>query len=233
MRIAGFVKNSFVDFRGKVASAVFTPFCNLDCYYCHNSWLIHGNDKEPPLSTADILDFLSGRRGLIEGVVVSGGEPLLQEGLGDFLASVKEMGFLTKLDTNGTRPEEMERLLQAKTLDYVAMDIKAPFPRYEEITGSPVRTADIKKSIKILMDSPVETEFRTTVVPVFTLEDMEEMACAIRGAGYYVLQQFHKPEGKDRLNDMRNHLKPHGGEFFEKAREVCLRHVRTVDIRGL
>lgn len=232
MNMMGLVKNSFVDYRGRVAAAVFTPLCNLNCYYCHNSWLIPPPTGQHLLSAEKVLAFLNKRKGLLEGVVVSGGEPLLQEGLDEFLASVKELGFYTKLDTNGTQPSALLRLLTQNLLDCVAMDLKAPFNRYLEITGIPVEEKTIRESIRILLSSSVEVEFKTTVVPLFSLEDIGAMARSIDGAACYVLQQFRKPAGRDRLIDMRNHLKPHNREFFNQAADLCRRHVRLVETRG-
>ena len=232
MKIAGFVKNSFVDYRGKVASVVFTPYCNLNCYFCHNSHLLTGYDEENMISHEYVFDFLKSRKGLIEALVISGGEPLINEDIAQFLKTVKNMGYYTKLDTNGTFPEKLTELLEMNILDFVAMDIKAPFKKYTEITGININTEKIKKSISILMESNIEKEFRTTFVPVLSLYDIEEMAGYIKGADYYVLQQFKKPEEKDRLSDMRNFIKPHPKDFLDKAREICMKYVRTVGIRG-
>ena len=138
MNIAGFQGTSFVDFPGNIASVVFTPGCNLNCFYCHNRWLVNEQPDIQTIPPSEVLECLKRRKGKIDGVVLSGGEPTLQEGLASFLGELKSMGYKTKLDTNGTRPALLASFIRSGSLDYVAMDIKAPRDKYESVCGVPV-----------------------------------------------------------------------------------------------
>jgi len=227
-------KNSFVDYRGKVATVIFTPLCNFDCFYCHNSQLlINKSHYSGEISELEFFSYLDKRVGLVDGIVISGGEPTLQSDLGAFIKKIKNKGFFVKLDTNGYNPKVLNELIEQNLLDYVAMDLKAPFLKYEQITNCKIDIKKIKQSIEILEQSNVIHEFRTTVIPTFKLEDIEEMVKQVRGTKYYILQQFHKPEGKDRLIDIRNNIKPHKKEFFLKAIEICEKYVQNPEIRAL
>jgi len=234
MKIAGMQKNSFIDYRGKVSTIIFTPFCNFDCFYCHNAQLLKGEEQHCDYtSEEDFFSYLDKRKGLIDGIVVSGGEPTLHSDLEQFIRKIKEKGYYVKLDTNGYKPEVVENLINKNLLDYVAMDIKAPFSQYEDVIKTKIDIEKIKGSIKLLENSNVEHEFRTTVIPTFTLEDIETMAKQVKGCKYYVLQQFHKPTWEDRLVDLRNKLKPLSKEFFEQAIKICEKYVVNAETRGL
>jgi len=222
MRIAGFQKNSFIDYPGKMAAVIFTPGCNMNCYYCHNRSLIRG-DKVKSLYHHDaILDFLDKRKGFLDGVVITGGEPTLQKGLADFIREVKGLGYAVKLDTNGTNPDVLKDLMNKGLLDYVAMDIKAPPSRYEEICGVKIEWKDIYTSIQILLQGNIEYEFRTTLAPSLKEEDVLEMARLVQGARLYALQQYRRPD----INgywDERLSQPPHtGGEIKEWANKISL-----------
>jgi len=162
MKIAGLQKVSLIDYPGKIAAAVFTQSCNLRCGYCHNPELIYPESFNAPYALADIFDFLRSHRGRLEGVVVTGGEPTLQEGLADFLNEVKEMGYSVKLDTNGTRPFVVKRLITEELVDYIAMDIKAPLSKYAQVCGGFVDTEKIAESIALLENSRIDYHFRIT-----------------------------------------------------------------------
>jgi pyruvate formate lyase activating enzyme len=150
MKIAGVVKCSFVDYPGKIAAVVFTPGCNLRCFFCHNKQLI-GAAAPCPATQQEVLAWLKTRRGLIDAVVVSGGEPTLQLDLVGFIAKVHALGYFVKLDSNGTRPNVLASLIDAGLVDYVAMDIKAPHEKYEAICGVPVDLGSVTDSIALLM----------------------------------------------------------------------------------
>jgi len=199
MKISGLKKCSMVDYPGKMAAVVFVPTCNMDCYYCHNRWLLSDETTEAGRHTEDeVFALLEQRRGLLDGVVVTGGEPTLQPGLERFIVEVREMGYPVKLDTNGTRPDIVSDLVRNQIVDYVAMDIKAPPARYEAICGRQMRgfcgsSIDldaIEASIQVLLRGTVDYEFRTTVAPELTRDDFVSMANWIRGAKRYVLQQY-------------------------------------------
>ncbi|MCK5758749.1 MAG: anaerobic ribonucleoside-triphosphate reductase activating protein [Clostridiales bacterium] len=236
MIIAGLQKNSLVDYRGKVAAVVFTPFCNFNCYYCHNRILLETDASKTRYKTIDedeFFAFLDKRVGLIQGVVVTGGEPTLQKDLPEFIRRIREKGFPVKLDTNGGRPEVVSALLEEGLLDSIAMDIKAPFERYDEICGVEVNHENIKRSMQLIMNSGLDYELRTTVTPEFTLDDIRGIAKMIDGCALYVLQQFRKPENHGEFADIRNAKKPHHRAFFDQAVEICTPHATRVITRGV
>lgn len=191
MRIAGIQKMSTVDYPGKLSAVIFTQGCNFRCGYCHNPTLIDKETSEP-LRCEEILAFLERRKGLLDGVVVSGGEPTLQEDLEVFLGRIREKGFLVKLDTNGSRPQVLERLLNYKLLNYVAMDIKAPFIKYGRICGTSVSLDALKQSMALLDKSGIPYEYRTTYAPQLSEEDLVEIAENLEASTPYVLQQYRR-----------------------------------------
>ncbi len=200
MKIAGLVRLSTVDFPGRLAAVVFTAGCDLDCFYCHNRPLIGA--ESPDLALADVVAFLDKRRGVLDGVVVSGGEPTVQPDLPSFLRLLRDMGYAVKLDTNGGRPAVLEQLLQAKPFplsDYIAMDIKAPWSRYPDVCGcGPEVAENVQESVSILSrlaaGAGVEWELRTTVVPQLSEDDLVEMASSLPPVPLYALQQYRRPE---------------------------------------
>lgn len=197
MKIAGLQKNSMIDYPGNISAVVFTQGCNMNCGYCHNRRLIGASPDNQLLEQDSVIDFLKRRRGLIDGVVISGGEPTLQKDLTEFLETVKSMGYKTKLDTNGTDSECLRSLIKNKLLDYVAMDIKAPLCKYRNVCRSQVDTRKIAESINILRMNRVEYEFRTTYAPQLSDQDLAEICETIRGAQRYVLQQYREVELTD------------------------------------
>ena len=192
MRILGLQKLSLVDFPGKVAATVFTGGCDLRCPFCHNAPLVLPGRGTSALDAGGVLDFLASRRGLLDGVVLSGGEPLLQPDAADFLAEVKAMGFSVKLDTNGCHPDALADILDRRLADYVAMDIKNSLEKYPWTVGVPgFDTAPVERSARLLMEGPADYEFRTTLVrPFHEVGDMETIGRWLRGARRYYLQAF-------------------------------------------
>ena len=192
MRILGLQKLSLVDFPGKVAATVFTGGCDLRCPFCHNAPLVLPGRGTSALDAGAVLDFLASRRGLLDGVVLSGGEPLLQPDAADFLAEVKAMGFAVKLDTNGCHPDALADILDRRLADYVAMDIKNSLEKYPWTVGVPgFDTAPVERSARLLMEGPADYEFRTTLVrPFHEVGDMETIGRWLRGARRYYLQAF-------------------------------------------
>ena len=164
MRIGGFQRLSLIDFPGLVAATVFTQGCNFRCGYCHNPELVIPDLFQVPITPEVILDYLNSRRGKLEGVVITGGEPTLQSGLVDFIVKIKTMGFSLKLDTNGSHPEVLASLFSLKLLDYVAMDIKSSLKNYAKAASIACDTAKIQESIQIIIDSGIPYQFRTTTV---------------------------------------------------------------------
>ena len=191
MRIGGFQKLSLVDFPGMVAATIFTQGCNFRCSYCHNPQLVLPQSFQVPLAPEKVLDYLKERRGKIEGIVISGGEPTIQAGLIDFIVNIKIMGFALKLDTNGSHPEVLSALFDLKLLDYVAMDIKTTFEKYDKLVGSACDISKFKESIHLIVNSNIPYQFRTTLVKEFCLDkDLDGIQLMIKGADHYVLQPF-------------------------------------------
>jgi pyruvate formate lyase activating enzyme len=195
MQIAGFQKNSFVDYPGQIAAVVFTPYCNFNCVYCHNDHIL---GKDTPLLNEDaIFSFLNKRAGVLGAVVVSGGEPTLQQNLEEFILRVRSLGYRVKLDTNGAKPRVLQKLLANNLLDYVAMDVKAPLCRYGEIANAPVDIGAVQKSIAILEESSVPHEFRLTFAPQLTQNEAVEAAMLVKGCERFFLQQYRPRNGGD------------------------------------
>jgi len=191
MLIKGLVKTTLIDYPGKVACVVFLARCNFRCPYCQNPDLVAGYGELPTISEEEVFRHLKSRKKWLDGVCVSGGEPTLNEELPEFLRKIKSLGFLVKLDTNGTNPEMLRKLLDEKLIDYVAMDIKAQLERYEEVVKAKVNLEKIKKSVEIIRSNDVDYEFRTTVVPgLLNSEDIEKICSWLRGSKRYYLQQF-------------------------------------------
>ena len=191
MKIYGLQKMTLLDFPGRVACTVFLGGCDFRCPFCHNYELACGK-AEPVMEEDELYAFLEKRRGLLDGVAVTGGEPTLSRGLPDLLRRVKQMGFLTKLDTNGYHPEILKKLLGEGLADYVAMDIKNSPEKYAMTAGlEKIEMDRILESIRVLMESGTDYEFRTTVVSqLHEAQDFEEIGRMIRGAKRYFLQQF-------------------------------------------
>lgn len=197
MYICGLQKLAMVDYPGKLAATVFTGGCNLRCPFCHNALLVTRLDETPEIPEREVLDFLASRRGLLDGVVLSGGEPLMQPGAADFLQAVRNLGFAVKLDTNGCYPAPLSDILARGLVDYVAMDIKNSREKYAATVGVPgFDLAPVEESIRLLKASGVDYEFRTTVVREFhTADDIRAIGQWVgdrpaRPASRYFLQSF-------------------------------------------
>lgn len=191
MKICGLQKTTLLDFPGHVAATIFTGGCNFRCPFCHNSDLLE-NDVPPAFTEEEVLSFLSKRRGILEGVAITGGEPTLQPELRDFILKVRGLGLRIKLDTNGYRPQVLRALCEEGLLDYVAMDIKTCRERYPEVAGVPsVQIKNIEESVDFLISGRVPYEFRTTVVrELHSAGDFEKIGAWISGASRYYLQNF-------------------------------------------
>ncbi len=191
VEIKGLEKFAPKDFRGFISSTVFLGGCNFKCPYCHNSDLVLKPQSLPTFPMEYFLDYLDSRKGWLEGICISGGEPLLHDDLETLLALIKERDLLVKLDTNGSFPDRLEALIQKKLVDWIAMDIKAPLERYAEVAGTVVNEEDILRSIDILRNSGLKHIFRCTVVPgLVGSEDIERISLLIKGAEVFQLQQF-------------------------------------------
>jgi pyruvate formate lyase activating enzyme len=194
--IKGFLETSFVDWPGKICSVIFFSQCNFRCRYCHNARLVLQPETFTTIGFDTIMQYLNGQKGWIDGVCVSGGEPTLHPSLPLVLAALKEKGFLTKLDTNGSHPGVLQTLLAEGLVDYIAMDVKASLneTQYCAIIQAPDMLAAVKKSIRIIIDSGIEHEFRCTVLPSYhNPEEIVEIARELNGAHRLRIQNF-KPE---------------------------------------
>jgi len=188
MKIGGFQKTTLVDYPGKVASIVFLSSCNMRCGYCYNADLACG--RVPTVSEQAVLQQLEDRKKYVDAVVVTGGEPTIWPDLPLFLEKLKKKGFSVKLDSNGLQPERLDAILKAGFVDYVAMDVKAPYAKYAEITGVLLDPGVIRQSIELTKYSGVDYEFRTTVAPGLTSDDIKTIAQQIAPARRWFLQPF-------------------------------------------
>jgi len=210
---------------------LFAGGCNFRCPYCQNSGLVLHPESLPEINPADVFQLLRRRRGLVDGVVITGGEPTLHGSLEDFLRKLKELGLATKLDTNGYRPQVLRELLEQGLLDYVAMDIKAPPAKYSLAAGVPIDLRRIEESIGLILSSGIEHEFRTTVVPgIVAPEDIEEMAKIIAGARKCVLQQF-RPQGT--LDPRFEEVAPYPAQTLQEIARTAGRWIEQTAVRGL
>lgn len=229
MRIDGLQTLTLLDYPGKVACTVFTSGCNMRCPFCHNASLVCG-EVPPFMEKEEFFAFLKKRTGVLDGVCVTGGEPLLQEGLIPFLLEVKEKGFTTKLDTNGLLHDRLRAVVEAGAVDYVAMDIKNCKARYAETTGVPgLDLAPIEKSVQFLMEGKVDYEFRTTVVKeLHNKADFGEIGQWLKGAKRYFLQSF-----KDSGDILSPGLSPMEKADLLEIRDRLRADIPVVELRGV
>ena len=228
MNFCGIEKSSLVDFGDKLTCTVFTHGCNFKCPFCHNAKLVQ-EGPERDISDKEVFDYLVSRRRILDAVCVSGGEPTLHPEIREFLKGVKQMGLLTNLDTNGTNPDFLIKLIEDGLVDYVAMDIKNCFSSYGPITGtSDGYISNVKKSVEILLSDRVDYEFRTTLVNGFhTIETVEEMAKDINGAKRLYLQKF-----VDRGTCLTEGLEEISEEKAMEFLRVFSKTVKEVKLRG-
>ena len=232
MKIAAIQRTSFVDYPGKIAAVVFTQGCNLNCSYCHNRALIDGDSITCDTPQEEALAWLETRHELLDAVVFSGGEPMLQLDLTTFIEQLRRLDYFVKLDTNGTSPAMLNSLIRAGLLDYVAMDIKAPPEKYESICGVPLETSAVEQSIDILLEGTIDYEFRTTVVPQLTHADILAIAQRILGARLYVLQQYRRPVSGRPLLDRPLKGIPHSHAWVQEVMVDIKSLVRNCGARG-
>lgn len=192
MRIDGLQKMTLLDFPGKVACTVFTGGCNFRCPFCHNALLVTELPENPDYTADEVLDFLKKRAGLLDGVAITGGEPLMNPEISDFIREIRKLGYLVKLDTNGSFPDRLESIVSDGLVEYVAMDIKNCKEKYAETIGlKEYNLSNIERSVDFLKSGTVDYEFRTTVVKEFhTVDDIRKAAEWISGAKRYFLQNF-------------------------------------------
>lgn len=198
MVLGGLQKLTLIDYPGKIAATVFTVGCNFRCPFCHNPELVISDIafERGSLLEEDFFSFLEKRRGKLDGVCVTGGEPTIQKGILDFLKRIKELGFLVKLDSNGTRPAVLEKMFSLQLVDFVAMDIKNSLKNYRKTCDADVDLEQIKLSVDLIRNSGVDYEFRTTVVPgIHTMDDFIAIGKWLNGIENFALQEY-RDEGK-------------------------------------
>ncbi|HRY52323.1 MAG TPA: anaerobic ribonucleoside-triphosphate reductase activating protein [Candidatus Portnoybacteria bacterium] len=192
MLFGGIQKLTLIDYPGKVAATIFTVGCNFLCPYCHNPELVDPKKikEQERLSEEEILKFLATRQGLLEAVCITGGEPTIFSDLPEFIKKIKDMGFLVKLDSNGSNPQMLEKLLADKLVDFIAMDIKAPLEKYKKVAGERVSLENIQRSTELVRTAP-DYEFRTTILPALhSKKDVLSIGRWLQGSKKYYLQQF-------------------------------------------
>ncbi len=230
MNIQGIQKLTLLDYPGKTSCTVFTGGCNFRCPFCHNASLVLNPNENNPFSDDVFFEFLDSRKKLLDGVSITGGEPLLQKDIADFCGKVKERGFSVKLDTNGSFPDILSGLIADGLVDYVAMDIKNSFSSYCKTVGLSEMDFDpLKKSISVLLKSGIDFEFRTTVVKeLHSIDDFYEIADMIKGAPKYYLQSFRPAE-----NQIGAGLTEPSYAFLRQAADLMISQGIDTEIRGI
>ena len=232
MNIKGLYKTSLVDYPGKVSSVIFTGGCNLRCGYCHNPELACNSDELEKIEDEEVFSFLEKRKGLIDGITVSGGEPTLDRGLLAFLRRIKSMGLLVKLDTNGFSPSVVEQCLMEKLADYIAVDLKTSPAKYSTLTKRDLNFNQILITLDIIRKSEVDYEIRTTCVPGFvTLEDITLIGEAVGHVKKWYLQQFVNTHTL--IDPESEKLSPYPVRYLELMRDEALKYADRCSIRGI
>ena len=232
MIIGGLQKNTLVDFPGKLACTVFISGCNFYCPWCYSAELVVPEKirNHPVLPEEEVFTFLKERVGLLDGVVICGGEPTMNSDLPKFIKKIKDLGFLVKLDTNGTNPKMLASLIDSKLIDYVAMDIKTSKEKYPKLFSEKVKIEDIQKSIDILGKDKIGYEFRTTVVPtIHERADIIDIANWIKGAPTYYLQRF---RGEKTIDPAFEGIKSYPDEWFQEVLLQISPFFKICDARG-
>ena len=244
MIIGGLQKFSVLDYPGYLSAIVFTQGCNFRCQFCYNPMLVWPNQvgkskyaqvteqqkDHPKITEDDLFVFLHSRIGKLDAIVITGGEPCLQKDLPKFIAKIKKLGFLVKLDTNGSYPETLAKLIKEKLIDYIAMDLKAPEEKYEAVTEAGLDFDKIKKSVKIIIQSGLPHEFRTTVVPgLLDKNDIAEMGKIIKGARAWYLQSF--KSSVDLINQALKGKVPYNSRQMNEMAEIGRGYVKICEVR--
>ncbi len=230
MRIQGFQKTSLIDYPKNICSVIFLQGCNFRCGYCHNPELVIDEGINEVME-GWLLNKLEERKGLIDHVCITGGEPTLHKELPEFIKKLKDKGLKVKLDTNGSNPEMLKKLIKDKLVDFIAMDVKNVFEKYENTINSKISPDIIKESIKTVIRSGLEHEFRTTVLPVLhKKEDVIKIAKSVAGANKYVIQQFVPTEKI--LDENFSKETAYSQKELEEIKYECNKYMKT-EIRNL
>lgn len=231
MNVKGVYRTSLIDYPGAISAVVFTGGCNLRCRFCHNPELALDSAELEAIPEADILSFLSTRKRLIDGVVISGGEPTLRANLSEFCDSLKSLGFKVKLDTNGSDPAKVSELVKGKAVDYVALDIKTSPEKYSEVTGSSLTFDSVQATLEVLRSSGIKYELRTTCVPdMVTMEDFASIRDRIGRVRTYYLQQF---RAENTLDSSLSQVTPYLKETMAEFRDFVSTFADRCELRGV
>ncbi len=227
--VKGFLPVSMLDWDGHLVTTLFTPGCNFRCPYCHNPDLVLNSNKLEDIDFSIVEKHLRSKKGWLDGVVVTGGEPLIFKGLEELLSRIKKLGYKIKIDTNGALPGVLYKLFEDNLVDFVAMDIKTSFAKYSKVAGKDWHQS-IEKSIQLILAKGIVHEFRTTVVPEYvTMDDVLEIAKFIKGGRVYFLQQF---SSQQVLEPQVSNIKKYDDEHLLKMAKVCGNYIPT-EVRGL
>ena len=230
MKIGGFQKTSLLDYPDYISAIIWTIGCNFQCPFCYNKNIVLGNVK--PIPEEEILSFLKKRKELLEGLVITGGEPLLQKDIIDFILKVKKLKYLIKFDTNGTFPKKLKEIIDKNLVDYISMDIKAPQNKYNKLAGVTVNLKDIKQSIEITQNNAPDYEFRTTFVPgLLNKEDILKIAKWLEGSKRFYLQQF--KGDMPLLSAKLDNVVPYSREDLIKTVKEIKPFFKICDLRGV
>lgn len=231
MKIGGLQKLTLIDYPDKVAATVFLIGCDFSCPFCQNPELVEPEEikKQSRIEERDFFNFLDRRKEFLEGVCITGGEPTIQSDLIDFIKKIKQKGFLIKLDTNGSNPEVLSKLVNKHLLDFVAMDIKTSLDKYEKAIGIEFDLNKINKSIDLIKNSGIDYEFRTTVVPgIIEEKDIEEIGKWLKGVKKIALQQF---QNKKVLDKEFKKIQPYSEEILKEFQKILEKYIEKVELR--
>jgi len=231
IEIGGIQKTTLIDYPGRVAATVFLIGCNFRCPFCYSAELVLPEKikLQPRISDKEFFGFLRDRRGLLEGIVVCGGEPTIHQELPDFIKKIKDLGFLVKLDTNGSNPELLSELIEKKLVDFIAMDIKTSLGKYAKAINAKIDLENIEKSVELIKNSGIDYEFRTTVVPgMVEKEDIEKISEWLQGAKKITLQQFQNQKVLDKNFEK---LQPYSDKTLKEFAKILQKHIKEVKLR--
>jgi len=223
MKIGGLQKLTLIDFPGKPAATVFLIGCNFRCPFCQNPELVdpEKSKKQPVISQREFFKFLDSRKDFLEGVCITGGEPTIHKDLFNFIKKIKQKGFLVKLDTNGSNPEMLKKLLDANLLDFVAMDIKINIPDFNKTIA--------EKSIKLIKNSGIDYEFRITVVPgIVNQKDIQKIGKWLKGIKKFALQQFQNQKVLDKSFEK---IKPYSDKILKDFQKILKKYIKDIEVR--
>ncbi|MCD6429464.1 anaerobic ribonucleoside-triphosphate reductase activating protein [bacterium] len=232
MTIGGLQKFTLLDYPGKIAATIFVSGCNFRCPFCYNPELVLPEkiQEQPQIPLEEIYEFLEERKNLLEGVVLCGGEPTIHKDLPQLAKKIRNLGYSIKLDTNGSNPEMIKKMVEDDLLDYVAMDVKAPKKKYQQLAGRKIDVKKIGKSIKIIKESGIDYEFRTTVVPkLLDKNDILSIAKWISPAKKYVLQEF---KASKNIDPKISQLKPYPKEYLTEIQRAIVPFFEICEIRA-